>query len=603
MSQGTESVTIKTPISKQLSDMFLLLKPHRLQYISALFLRLMANVFYTALILIIGKFVDTLMNPAGNLQTHFFILKLIAVITLQMLCTYYGMTQGAVVGEKIDRALRDMFFDRTQRLSMAFHAESNTGDLIQRATSDIDEGRRFFADHLTGIARVVFQYTTNIYALWRINPTIALISLIVGPIILWFAIFTLKKVNWIYEEYQNREALITSDVQENLTGIRVIKAFNRQEYEYEKFQCLLEDKYKSGYGVVIAETVFWGGTDILCSIQILVSLIFGGTLAIRGEISVGDFIAAMACVNLIVWPIRTMGQLIVRASRAMVSMQRVITVIEKTEEPLDEGDLVPLSTPPLGKIEFQNVTFAYPGNKPILKNITFTVEAGQTVGILGLTGSGKTTLFNLLLRYYDCQEGQIRLDGIDLARIPRSYLRREIAVVDQEPFLFGRTIAENIALGTERPVGREEIEAAAQVAAVHDAVSEFENGYETMVGERGVTLSGGQKQRLTIARALLRDPQIILFDDATSAIDATTENRINEALARSTKKKTILSVTHRVQSVFSADLILVIKNGRLIQQGTHQTLARTPGLYQDMVNIQAQIENELADELTGGRQE
>ena len=603
MSQGTEPVTNQTPISKQLSDMFRLLKPYRFQYAFALFLRLMANVFYTALILAIGNFVDTLMNPTGNPETHYFILKLIAIITLQMLCTFYGTTQGAIVGEKIDRSLRDLFFDRTQRLSMAFHSESNTGDLIQRATSDIDEGRRFFSDHLTGVARVLFQYSTNIYALWRINISIALVSLIVGPIILWFAIFTLKKVSWIYEDYQNREGSITSDVQENLTGIRVIKAFNRQDYEYAKFKGLLEDKYKTGKGVIIAETVFWGGTDILCSIQILISLIFSGILAIRGEITVGEFIAAMACVNLIVWPIRTMGQLIVRASRAMVSMQRVFTVIEKTEEPLDEGDLIPPSTPPLGKIEFQNVSFAYPGNEPILKNITFTIEPGQTVGILGLTGSGKTTLFNLLLRYYDCQEGQIFLDGVDLARIPRKYLRREIAVVDQEPFLFGRTIAENIALGTERAVSQEEIETAAKIAAVHDAVSEFELGYDTMVGERGVTLSGGQKQRLTIARALLRDPQIILFDDATSAIDATTENRINEALAQSTHKKTILNVTHRVQSVFSADLILVMKNGRLIQQGTHQSLSQTPGLYQDMVNIQTQIENELADELMRELQE
>ena len=597
MSRENESITHSIPISKQLRDMFRLLKPYRLQYAAALFLRLMANVFYTALVLIIGEYVDALIAPGGNLRTHFFILKLIAVITLQMLCTYYGTTRGALVGEKIDRSLRDLFFDRTQRLGMAFHSESNTGDLIQRATSDIDEGRRFFADHLTGIARVLFQYSTNIFALWRINPTIALVSLVVGPTILWFAVFTLKKVSSIYEDYQNREGEITTDVQENLTGIRVIKAFSRQDYEYAKFSELLEKKNKTGAGVIIAETVFWGGTDILCSVQILISLFIGGTLAIRREISVGDFIAAMACVNLIVWPIRTMGQLIVRASRAMVSMQRVLTIIEKDEEPLDEGDLVPPATPPIGKIEFRNVTFAYPDSEPTLKDVSFTVEPGQTVGILGLTGSGKTTLFNLLLRYYDCQQGEILLDDVNLTRIPRSYIRREIAVVDQEPFLFGRTIAENIALGTNRSISRAEIESAAKIAAIHDAIGEFDNGYETMVGERGVTLSGGQKQRLTIARALLRDPQIILFDDATSAIDAATENRINEALARSTKKKTILSVTHRVQSVFAADLILVMKNGRLVQQGTHRTLSQEAGLYRDMLNIQTQIENELEDEL------
>ena len=217
--------------------------------------------------------------------------------------------------------------------------------------------------------------------------------------------------------------------------------------------------------------------------------------------------------------------------------------------------------------------------------------------MLGLYGCRKKSLFNLLLRYYDCQEGQIFLDDVELARIPRVYLRREIAVVDQEPFLFGRTIAENIALGADRPVALPEIEAAAKIAAIHDAIREFENGYETTVGERGVTLSGGQKQRLTIARALIRDPQIILFDDATSAIDAATENRIHQALARSTKRKTILSVTHRVQSVLTADLILVMKNGSLVQLGTHQTLSQEPGLYREMLNVQAQIENELENEL------
>ena len=597
MNPATETKPDEIPVSKQLADMFSLLKPYRFKYGFALFLRLMANVFYTALVLNIGQFVDSLMNPAAELRVGYFVLRLLALIALQALCTCFGTIQGAIVGEKIDRSLRDLFFDRTQRLTMAFHSESNTGDLIQRATSDVDEGRRFFSDHLPGIARVLFQYSTNLYALWRIDPTIALISLIIGPMILWFALFTLQKVGRVYEDYQNRESRITSDVQENLTGIRVIKAFNQQNYEYAKFDKLLEEKYQSGKGVLAAENLFWGGTDILCSVQILVSLVFSACLTVGGKISVGDFIAAMACVNLIVWPIRTMGQLIVRASRAMVSMQRVIMIIAETEEPLDTGDQLPATTPPRGKIEFRNVTFAYPGSEPTLKNVSFTVEPGQTVGILGLTGSGKTTLFNLLLRYYDCQQGQIFLDDIELARIPRTYLRREIAVVDQEPFLFGRTIAENIALGTDRPIARDEIEAAAKIAAIHDVIAGFENGYETTVGERGVTLSGGQKQRMTIARALLRDPQIILFDDATSAIDAATENRINEALARSTRRKTILSVTHRVQSVLTADLILVMKNGSLVQLGTHQTLSHEPGLYREMLNVQAQIENELEDEL------
>ena len=278
MNPTTETNPDKIPVSKQLADMLSLLKPYRLKYGSALFLRLMANVFYTALVLTIGQFVDSLMRPDVELRTEYFVLRLIALIALQTLSTYFGTTRAAIVGEKIDRSLRDLFFDRTQRLTMAFHSESNTGDLIQRATSDVDECRHFFSDHLPGIARVLFQYSTNLYALWRIDPTIALVSLIVGPIILWFALFTLQKVGRVYEDYQNRESRITSDVQENLTGIRVIKAFNQQNYEYARFDKLLEEKYQSGKGVLAAENLFWGGTDILCSVQLLISLVFSASL-------------------------------------------------------------------------------------------------------------------------------------------------------------------------------------------------------------------------------------------------------------------------------------------------------------------------------------
>lgn len=601
MNQTNQNLNQQTSIARQLRDTLRLLTGYRLRYGSAIAMRLLSNTLYTGIALIVGNFVDTLMrlndDPSVEGKLIRLVLQLFAYVIGLSLSVHFSMTLTSGVAEDIERRLRNAFYDRSQRLPMAFHTTTETGDLIQRATSDIDEVRAFFSDHLLGLARVFFQYATNLWALWMINLTVAWTSLIMGPIILWFALVIFKKMGAAYEDQQERESRISTDVQENLTGIRVVKAFNRQAFQYHKLLKLLDEKFKSGNRVIMIEMVFWGGTDILVTMQLLISLIISGVLAIQGMITVGEFIAAQTCVILIVTPIRTMGQLIVRSSRALVSLQRVKTVLAQAEEPLDDGDREPSHTPPLGRIEFRDVTFAYPDSEPTLKNVSFTVEPSQTVGILGLTGSGKSTMLNLLIRYFDASTGSIFLDDVDITHISRSYLRREIAIVEQEPFLFGRTIAENIALGMDREVSREEIEAVARIAAVHDAIMSFENGYETKVGERGVTLSGGQKQRIAIARAMLRDPQVILFDDATSAIDADTEARIQAALNMTTKKKTILNVTHRIQSVFSADLILVLKNGVLVQKGTHETLSSVPGLYREMLEIQTRIENELESEI------
>lgn len=601
MNQTKQNLNQQPSIARQLSNTLQLLTGYRLRYGAAIAMRLLSNALYTGIALTVGNFVDTLMrlneDPTVEGKLIQLVLQLFACAVGLSLSVHLSMTLTSGVAEDIERGLRNAFYDRSQRLPMAFHTTTETGDLIQRATSDIDEVRAFFSDHLLGLARVLFQYVTNLWALWMINLTVAWTSLIMGPIILWFALVIFKKMGAAYEEQQERESRISTDVQENLTGIRVVKAFNRESFQYHKFLNLLDEKFKSGNRVILIEMIFWGGTDLLVTIQLLISLMISGVLAIRGTITVGEFIAAQTCVILIVTPIRTMGQLIVRSSRALISLQRVKAILDQPEEPLDDGDSEPTHTPPLGKIEFRDVTFAYPQSEPTLKKVSFTVEPGQTVGILGLTGSGKSTLFNLLLRYFDPASGTIYLDDVDISRISRSYLRREIAIVEQEPFLFGRTIAENIALGMHREVTQEEIESVAKIAAVHDAIMSFEKGYGTKVGERGVTLSGGQKQRIAIARAMLRDPQVILFDDATSAIDADTEAQIRTALNLTTRKKTILTVTHRIQSVISADLILVMKNGALIQKGTHETLSTVPGLYRDMLEIQTRIENELEIEI------
>lgn len=595
----TSQKTEKTQLSRQLKIALNLLKDHRLSYTAAIFLRFISNATYTLLVVLIGVLIDTLVRKPDTVATDTvrILMSFVAVTLIQNGSVAMSTTIVQRIAETIDRTLRVRLFDRSQRLPLGAHAKIDTGDLLQRATSDIDEGRRFYAEHILNLFRILFQTGTNLTALILINTKIALSSLILVPVIFVIAVMIMKRLGTAYEAFQMQEALISAAVQENLTGVRVVKAFARQDYEVSKFTDLLHNKLSPGYQLANLETAFWGITDIFCQIQTVASLIFSGYLAINGEITIGEFVAAQSYIAMIIWPVRGMGQVIVRSSRALVSLQRVQEILDKEEEPLDQGDLKPATTPPLGKIEFENVSFAYEPGTPTLRNVSFTVQPGQTVGILGFTGSGKSTILNLLLRFFDYDEGSIRLDGVELNRIPRAYLRHEIGAVEQEPFLFGRTIAENIALGVDREVTRDEIETAAKTASIHDAILEFEQGYDTKVGERGVTLSGGQKQRIAIARTILRDNRIILFDDATSAIDSDTERKIHEALNRATNKKTVFIVTHRIQSVFGADWIMVMKNGRIVQQGNHESLSAIPGLYRDMLNIQTKIESELEEEI------
>jgi ATP-binding cassette subfamily B protein len=349
-------------------------------------------------------------------------------------------------------------------------------------------------------------------------------------------------------------------------------------------------------------------------------------MAVRGEITVGTYIAVMGMLTWIIWPMRNLGRLIVQVSTGLVSYRRVADVIEQDREDILAGS-VPLDTQIRGAIAFEHVSFAYepmvvlqdeedkkkksdarirdtePDKdeelKPVevLHNISFHCAPGNVVALLGSTGSGKTSIINLLLRFYDYQEGSLKLDGVELTEYPRSLLRRNIGIVEQEPFLFSRSIRDNIAYGADREVTQEEIERAAQAAAIHDIVLTFPDGYDTVVGEKGVTLSGGQRQRVAIARALLKDPRILVLDDATSSVDTETEEQIQQALDVLIPGRTTFIVAHRIQTVMNADLILVLDKGRIVQSGMHADLIQQPGLYHDIYEIQSRIEEEVADEV------
>jgi ATP-binding cassette subfamily B protein len=379
-----------------------------------------------------------------------------------------------------------------------------------------------------------------------------------------------------------------------------VKAFARQAFEKEKFNVENQEKFAKGKKFFTLHASFWPISDILTGAQMLFGYYLGATMAINGEISIGTYLAYAGMIIWIIWPIRNLGRLVVQMSTGLVSYGRIIEVIKEQREPLTSGDYKPQSDYVDGRFEFDQVSFAYNDQQTVIKQISFSTQPGQMIALLGGPGSGKTTLVNLLPRFYDYTSGLLTLDGIDLKRYPRSFLRRQIGMVEQEPFLFSRSIRENITYGVDRAVTEEELFDAARAAAIHDVILEFSQGYDTLVGEKGVTLSGGQKQRVAIARTLLKNPRILILDDATSSVDVETEAMIHQALDRLMEGRTTFIIAHRIQSLMQADLIIVLDSGQIVQQGTHQELIQQDGKYQEIFELQTRIDAILEEELTAG---
>ena len=503
---------------------------------------------------------------------------------------------AAQVAEGSTRRLRNYLFDHIQHLSFAYHNQMDTGELISRATSDVDALRRFFADQAVDFGRITLLFLVNFAALLMLNVRLALLSVIIVPVILTVSVFFFKRVSSAYEAYQEQEATLSTTLQENLSGIRVVKAFSRQGYEIKKFEKDNLEKFQRGKNLLTIHYLFWPISDIFCGIQLVFGYYLGAQLAIAGEISVGTYLAYVGMVIYIIFPMRNLGRVVVQMSTGLVSYKRVADILRVKREPLDEGDHTP-SAGLKGRIIFDHVGFEYEPDQPVLQDINFRCEPGQVIALLGSTGSGKTTLVNLLPRFFEYTQGSILLDGIELNRYTRRSLRNNIGIVEQEPFLFSRTIRENIGYGLSRQISQDDIEAAAQAAAIHDVILTFPQGYDTVVGEKGVTLSGGQKQRVAIARALLKDPCILIMDDSTSAVDTETEAAIRSALQNLMRNRTTFIIAHRIQSIMNADLILVMDKGQIIQAGKHEELLNQTGMYRRIYDIQTSIEAELEEEI------
>ncbi|MCC9074811.1 ABC transporter ATP-binding protein/permease [Litorilinea aerophila] len=633
------SPDLKTVVTgNRFRGLWRLMKGFRLAYLGAAFSLGVATSARTASLLLIRYFVDSYLAQGNRTFTLWMIAAgFVALAGVQGGFTFLSGKLAAHTAEGLAQRLRNYLLDHIQHLPFAYHDSMQTGELIQRVTSDVDALRRFFASQAIESSRIIFLFLINFLAILALNVQLAFLSIIVIPVILAISVYFFRLVSRAYEEYQEQEAVLTTTLQENLSGVRVVKAFARQEFEEEKFRQANQGKYLKGKRLLLMHSLYWPTSDILCGAQMLGGFTVGALMAINGTISVGTYLAYAGMVILIIWPIRNLGRLVVEMSRGLVSFERVAEVIRQEREVMDEESF----TPPArlrGEIVFDDVSFDYhqePHSQAVhalsgngahgpdgangrlptaadgaegprrqgaiaLEHISFRVQPGQRVALLGATGAGKTTLVNLLPRFYDYTGGRILLDGVELKRYSRRYLRQQIGIVEQEPFLFSRTVRENITYSVGQEVSQEQVEAAARAAAIHDVImTKLPHGYDTLVGERGTTLSGGQKQRVAIARTLLKDPRILILDDSTSAVDTETEAEIRQALERLMENRTTFIIAHRIQSVMNADLILVLNRGRIVQSGTHEELIRQEGMYRRIYEAQTRIETELQEELTG----
>jgi ATP-binding cassette subfamily B protein len=572
---------------------------YRLTYLWATLSLGIATLARTGSMLLLGYFVDNVL--VSEEMTGILPLIALGFVLLALVQGAFTFTSGrlaAQTAEGITLRLRDYLFDHIQRLTFTYHDHTSTGELIQRSTSDVDAMRRFFADQAIGAGRIVLLFVVNFVALLMLNWQLALLSVVVIPLVVFTSFLFFRQVSKAYEAFQEQDAVLSTTLQENLTGVRVVKAFARQEYERAKFEGDNWEKFMRGRRLLTMHSLFWPISDILCGFQMLGGFTAGALMAINGTITVGEYLAYAGLVIWLIWPMRNLGRLIVQMSTGLVSFGRVEKVIGEDREPLTEGAYSPPDHVQ-GDIIFQDVGFQYDEDSSALEEISFHCKPGQVVALLGPTGSGKTTLVNLLPRFYEYTSGRLTLDGVELHDYPRRFLRQQIGIVEQEPFLFSRTIRENITYGVGREVDDAEVEAAARAAAIHDSILTFPEGYDTLVGEKGVTLSGGQKQRVAIARTLLRDPGILILDDSTSSVDTETEAEIRAALDRLMVGRTTFIIAHRIQSLMNADLILVLDRGRIVQRGKHQELMAQEGIYRRIYDMQARIEVELEKELAG----
>lgn len=487
--------------------------------------------------------------------------------------------------ESTVRDLRNRLFAHLHRIPEKYLGTSDSGDILQRCTSDVDTLREFLTVQVMNIGRTVVLMCIMIPLMLAQSVAMSALSLVLIPIVFYFAWHFFERIKALFGEVEEAEGELTNIVQENLTGIRVVRAFARQTHECVKFEEKNRRYSELNYRLICLLANFWSLSDFLCLAQAGVLLIGGGWLVANDQASMGTYFAFIGYTTILIWPIRQLGQELSEASKATVSIGRIQEILSVPEES-DYDRCAQTSVSLNGQIKFSNLSFGYDAQKPVLHNVSFDIASGETVAIVGPTGAGKSTIIRLLMRLYDYEQGSIELDGRELSSIDRTAVRQQIGTLLQEPFLFSRSLRENIKFGRQH-ASDEQMFRSSKDAAVHHTIQSFSKGYETIIGERGVSLSGGQKQRVTLSRTLLQETPVLVLDDTLSAVDSATERNIIQALNKKRGEQTLLIITHRISVCREADRILVMRDGRLAEQGSHEQLIEQPGFYRDLWRIQS----------------
>ncbi len=511
----------------------------------------------------------------------------VAVALCGALARYLFRLFNAMGAETLLKNMRDRLFEQILHLPCAWYGGQQTGDIIQRCTSDVETVKTFVAERLTSLLRISVMLVMALVYMRRIHGGLTLATFAFIPVIVGYSFIFHRHIGSAFYEADVQEGKLSAIAQENLTGVRVVRAFGRELHERKRFEKQNQRYTDMWVRLMKILSLFWCTSDLVSGLQILTVVALGAVLCVRGGLSAGSYVAFVSYNAMLTWPVRELGRVIADMSKAGIAIDRIRMIMNADRE----RDARNAQTPPVdGDICFEDVSFRYgDGDRLVLDGVSFTIHKGETVGILGGTGSGKSTLVQLLDRLYALppESGRITIGGKDISGMEIKWLRRNVGLVLQEPFLFSRTIEENIKLAREGAAMADVREAAA-IAQLDEAIERFSNGYDTFVGERGVTLSGGQKQRAAIAQMLIRRTPIMIFDDSLSAVDAQTDEKIRRALIEHTAGATVILIAHRVTTLMGADRVIVLDKGRVVQQGPHDVLIREDGIYRRVYELQTQ---------------
>ena len=558
--------------------------------VAAFFCQVFATAFGIVIPRMLGSGIDTVL---GSQDRDYIIIAAVVVLAAGLLrgaAMYGNRYYSEVVSQKVSYNIRNALYDRLQRLSFQFHDENQTGQLMSRATVDVEATRMFFAMGLLGIIQVMLMYFGVSYMILSIDWQLGLIVLAFTVPVAFLAMGFGRRIRPIWLRVQATLGFMGTTLEESLAGISVVKAFSQQKSEAKKFGSQAQSLYDEQISAARLMAIAWPVMVLFISIPTVLILWYGGVQVINGTMSVGELTAFILYLGLLMMPIRQLGMMVNLYSRTVSAGQRILEILDTESQVVEKTGAIDIGRVK-GQVAFENVSFSYDRISPALKNVSFEAQPGQLVAMLGGSGSGKSTVANLLARFYDVSEGRICLDGNDIRDITLASLRKNVVTAQQDVFLFSSSIKENITYG-DIDASMEEIIAVSKAAQLHEFIKALPEGYDTWVGERGDTLSGGEKQRLSIARTLLVNPSVLILDDSTASVDSETEKLIRQALNELIKGRTTFIITHRLALIRNADIILMFQDGELIEQGRHDDLMAKNGVYRQAYETQLMINQE-----------